>query len=280
MSMSMLFLIIVILFLLYKGIKIVPEYKRIVVLRLGKVLKKTKGPGVVFIIPIIDKPIWIDIREKLLEIPKQTCITKDNAPIDIDFIVYYRVIDPISAVVNVNNYEQATINLATTTLRAVIGNMTLDDVLSKREEINATLQAKLDEVTERWGVKVSSVEIREITPPRNVLDAMTMQMAAERERRAMIAEAEGKKESQIRIAEGEKQAAILKAEGEKEAMIRKAEGYAAYLEKLREAARNLDENSLTVLYIDSLEKIASSDSTKFVFPYELLEFLKTLKKNS
>ncbi len=268
MSISILLLTIAVVFLIYKGIKIVPEYKRIVVLRLGKALKRTKGPGVVFIIPIIDRPIWIDIREKLLEIPRQTCITKDNAPIDIDFIVYYRVIDPISAVVNVNDYEQATINLATTTLRAVIGNITLDDVLSKREEINATLQAKLDEVTERWGVKVSSVEIREITPPKNVLDAMTMQMAAERERRAMIAEAEG-----------EKQAAILRAEGEKEAMIRKAEGYAIYLEKLREAARSLEENALTVLYIESLEKIASSDSTKFVFPYELLEFLKTLKKS-
>lgn len=272
------FLTILLLILILSSIKIVPEYKRIVILRLGKVLKKPRGPGITLVLPIIDKPIWVDIRETLLEIPRQTCITKDNAPIDIDFIVYYRVVNPIASVVNVSDYQQATINLATTTLRAVVGDMTLDDVLSKREQINSILQAKLDEVTERWGVKVSSVEIREIIPPKNVLDAMTMQMAAERERRAMIAEAEGKKESQIRIAEGEKQAAILKAEGEKEALIRKAEGYATYLEKIREVANQLDENSLTVLYLDSLEKIGTSQSTKFVFPYELLKFLKELKK--
>ena len=202
-------LVLIVIALIYSAIKIVPEFKRIVILRLGRFVG-VKGPGIVLRIPIIDQVIWIDLRESYFDVPHQTCITKDNAPTDIDFIVYYKVVDPMASVLNVSDFKGAALGIATTTLRAVIGEMLLDEVLAKRDEINNVLRVKLDEVTERWGVKVTNVEIREILPPKAVQDAMIKQMAAERNRRAMVTEAEGKKEAAIRVAEGEKQAAILK----------------------------------------------------------------------
>ena len=164
--------------LLFATIKIVPEYQRIVVLRLGKVLPRPKGPGLVIIIPVIDRPIWVDLRETYLEVPHQTCITKDNAPISIDFLIYSKVLDPISSVVQVQDFSGASHGIATTTLRAVVGDIPLDDVLAKRDQINHLLQARMDEVTQRWGVKITTVEIREITPPKEVQEAMTRQMSA------------------------------------------------------------------------------------------------------
>src|SRR5947207_988329 len=172
----------------------------------------------------------VDLRELYLEIPHQTAITKDNAPISIDFIIFYRVVDAVDSVIKVQNFAGAAQNVAATTLRSVVGDMTLDDVLSKRDEMNTLLQSKLDETTERWGVKVTNVEVREINPPANVLDAMTRQMSAERTRRAVVTEAEGTKQAAITVAEGDKQAAILSAEGERQAAILRAEGYALALD--------------------------------------------------
>jgi regulator of protease activity HflC (stomatin/prohibitin superfamily) len=174
--------------LLYLAIKIVREYQRLVVFRLGRCIGH-KGPGLVLLIPFVDRLVWVDLRELFLEIPKQTCITKDNAPIDIDFLIYWKVVDPVASVIQVGNFAGASQGIATTTLRAVIGDILLDDVLAKREQINQVLRVKLDEVTERWGVKVTSVEIREILPPRDVQTAMNRQLAAERDRRAMVTEA-------------------------------------------------------------------------------------------
>src|SRR5437870_9116358 len=193
-------------------IRIIREYQRIVLFRLGRCVG-TRGPGIVFLIPFIDRPMIVDLRELYLEIPHQTSITKDNAPISIDFIIFYKVVDGVSSVVQVGNFAGAAQNIAATTLRSVVGDISLDDVLAKRDEINEILRTKLDEITERWGVKVTNVEIREIIPPPAVQEAMTRQMSAERTRRALVTEAEGDRSAAILRAEGQKQAAILEAEG-------------------------------------------------------------------
>src|SRR4030095_8227171 len=195
---------------LTQAIKIVPEYQRLVVFRLGRSIG-TKGPGIVLLIPVIDRAVKVDLREQVREIPHQTSITKDNAPISIAFLWYYKVLDPPESVLQVGNFESAAAGIAATTLRAVIGGIPLDDVLSEREHINNMLRTRLDEVTERWGVKVTNVEIREIIPPRDVQDAMNRQMSAERIRRAVVTESTGTREAAINRAEGTKQAAILAA---------------------------------------------------------------------
>lgn len=273
-------LIALLVLLLISSLKVLPEYQRLVVLRLGRALPQAKGPGLVVVIPIIDTPIRVDLRERIMEIPKQTCITRDNAPISIDFLIYLQIVDPLASVVNVQNVFQATEGLATTTLRAVIGDIALDDVLSKRDEINQKLRVKLDEVTHRWGVQVNAVEIKEILPPAEVQESMTKQMAAERNRRAMVTEAEGMKQSQILRAEGEKTARILEAEAQKEALILQAEaqrqaqllaaeGYALALQKLAESARMVDQNTMLLQYLEMLKALGQSASTKWILPVEI-----------
>lgn len=260
-------------FLLFVSmIRIVPEYKRVVVLRLGRVIA-AKGPGVILIIPVVDQPVTADLRETYLEIPRQTCITKDNAPISVDFLIYSKVVDPIACVIHVRDYAGAAMGVATTTLRAVVGDIPLDDVLAKREQINSVLRTKLDEVTERWGVKVTSVEIREISPPKEVQEAMNKQMAAERNRRAMVLEADGHKQANITVAEGEKQSAVLKAEGAKQAAILHAEGTALALAKVFEAASKIDAKTMSLQYLEALKSVGASPSAKFLIPAELTGLL-------
>jgi regulator of protease activity HflC (stomatin/prohibitin superfamily) len=259
------------------SLRIVREYQRLVVFRLGRVVGQ-RGPGVVFLIPFVDRALSVDLREIYLEIPKQTCITKDNAPIDIDFLIYYKVTDPVATVVQVGDFAGASQGIAITTLRAVIGDIMLDDVLAKREDINRVLRVKLDEVTERWGVKVTSVEIREITPPRDVQAAMNRQLAAERERRAMVTEADGRREAAIKVADGERQATVLRAQGEREAQILKAEGFALALGKIYEVARTVDEKTLSLQYLDALTMLGSSPATKFVLPVELTSLTRPLQE--
>jgi regulator of protease activity HflC (stomatin/prohibitin superfamily) len=264
--------ILVVIVILYLSIRIVREYQRNVVFRLGRCIG-TKGPGIIFLIPIIDRPVLVDLREQYLEIPRQTGITKDNAPISIDFIVFHRVVDAVDSVVKVQNFAGAAENIAATTLRSVVGDMALDDVLSKREQMNAVLQSKLDEVTERWGVKVTNVEVREITPPPAVQEAMTRQMSAERTRRAVVTEAEGTKSAAVTVAEGDKQAKILSAEGDKQAAILRAEGFALALGKIFETAKTVDSNTMRLQYLDALKQIGTSDATKIVLPMELGDML-------
>jgi len=268
--------------LLVSMIRIVPEYKRLVILRLGQVIgAKTK---VVIIIPVIDQPVSVDLRETFLEIPRQTCITKDNAPISVDFLIYSKVVDPIACVVHVRDYAGAAMGVATTTLRAVVGDIPLDDVLAKRDQINTVLRTKMDEVTERWGVKVTSVEIREISPPKDVQDSMNKQMAAERGRRAAVLEADGQKQANITVAEGERQSAILKAEGAKQSAILQAEGnrqaailnsegYALALTKIFDSAKNVDSKTMSLQYLEALKAIGASPSTKLLIPTELTNLL-------
>jgi len=267
------FLVILGIIILTSAIKIVNEYERLVIFRLGRCIGH-RGPGFILIIPIVDRPVRVDLREQYLEIPQQTCITKDNAGISIDFLIYWKVLDPIKSVVEVANFAGASQGIATTTLRAVVGDLTLDDVLAKREQINQVLRIKMDEVTERWGVKVTSVEIREILPPREIQEAMTRQMSAERNRRMVVTEAEGTRQAKIRVADGEKQAAILKAEGTRQAQILEAEGYALAIEKIFEAASKVDDKTMAIQYLEALKHIGDGASTKFVIPMEFINLVK------
>ena len=273
-------LILFVFYLLLRLIRIVPEYERLVILALGR-YGGTRGPGIVYVIPFLEQALKVDMREKFLDIPSQTAITQDNAPIAIDFLVYYRVVNPKLSVIAVDDVVAASTNIATTTLRAVIGDISLDDVLSKREQINDTLRVKLDEVTERWGLKITSVEIREIEPPRDVQEAMNRQMSAERERRALVTRASGEREAAITVAEGEKQSAILRAEGQKQAAILAAEGerqaqvlraqgFAAALQAIDGQAREAALNTMALQYMETLRAVGASPSTKFVLPMELI----------
>ena len=268
-------LVIVGLFILSSAIKVVREYQRLIVFRLGRSIGR-KGPGLVFLIPVVDKAVWVDLREFFLEIPSQTCITKDNAPINIDFLIYFKVFDPELSVIQVADFAGAARGIATTTLRAVVGDISLDDVLAKREQINQVLRAKLDEVTERWGVKVTTVEIREILPPREVQEAMTRQMSAERSRRAVVTEALGNREAAVTVAEGAKQAAILKAEGDRQAAILRAEGFALALDRIFSVAQHIDSKTLTLQYLEALKVLGEGASTKFIFPLEFTKLLQPL----
>jgi regulator of protease activity HflC (stomatin/prohibitin superfamily) len=272
-------LLFVVFVFLASAIKIVPEYQRLVVFRLGRLLG-TKGPGLILLIPFVDRGTKVDLREFYLEIPRQDSITKDNAAISIDFIMYYKVLDPAISVIQVSNFAGAATNIAATTLRATVGDISLDDVLAKRDEINALLRVKLDEVTERWGVKVTNVEIREIIPPPSVQEAMTRQMSAERTRRAVVTEAEGakqaaitssegNKEAAILIAEGQKQSEILRAEGARQSAILNAEGFALALTKINESATGADTKTMQLQYLEALKQVGTSPASKIVVPMEL-----------
>ncbi len=282
------FVVVIAIFFLSSAIKVVPEYQRLVVFRLGRCIGD-KGPGLILLIPIIDRAVRVDLREQVREIPQQTSITKDNAPISIDFLWYFKLIDPTESVLQVGNFEAAAQGLATTTLRSVIGGIPLDDVLSERETINTKLRTRLDEVTERWGVKVTNVEIREIIPPRDVQDAMNRQLTAERTRRAVVTESEGTRVAAVNVATGEKQAAILRAEGEKQSSILRAEGelqsqqlraegYAGALSKIDAIANKLDQHTVTLQYFDTLKTMSANPATKYIFPMEFTNMLSNFVK--
>src|SRR5918997_1991903 len=246
--------LLLLLIILPNAIKIVREYQRLVVFRLGRSIG-TKGPGIVFLIPLVDRAVTVELRELYLEIPHQSAITEDNATISIDFIIFYKVVNAVMSVVEVGNFAGAAQNIAATTLRSVVGDMSLDDVLAKREQMNEILRVKLDEVTERWGVKVTNVEIREIIPPPAVQDAMTRQMSAERTRRAVVTEATGTKQAAITVAEGNKQSAILNAEGDRQAAILRAEGFALALRQIYDAANGVDSNTMSLQYLEALKQL-------------------------
>ncbi len=261
--------------LAWLAIRIVPEYQRLVVLRLGRLLG-VRGPGLVLLIPLVDRGIRADLRERVFDVTPQACITQDNATLAIDFLIYSKIVDPASSVINVQQYENASRGIAITTLRAVVGDMLLDAVLSRREDINATLRGKLDEVTERWGIKVTAVEIREITPPREIQEAMTRQMSAERSRRAIILDADGKRDAAVRVADGQKQAAILEAEGARQAAILRAQGYSQALAQISTVASHLDSQTMSLQYLEALKVLGAAPSTKLVVPTEFTSLLRPL----
>ena len=269
--------VVIVISFIAAAVKIIREYERLVQFTLGR-LKGARGPGVVFIIPLVNRMIKVDLRERYLEVPHQTCITKDNAPTDIDFLIYYKVMEATQSIVQVQNFEGASIGIATTTLRAVVGDIPLDELLAKREQINQVLRTKLDEVTERWGIKVTNVEIREIRPPQDVQEAMVRQMSAERTRRATVTEADGKREASILVAEGEKKSNILRAEGDKQASILRAEGYAGALNQIFGAAKGIDSKTMVLQYLDTLKALGASPSTKYIFPMEFTNLIAPLRE--
>lgn len=267
------------------GIRIIQPYEQGLWIVLGKYRGK-KNPGFNWVYPLISQIIKLDLRTQVLDVPRQEVITKDNSPTNVDAVVYLRVVTPEKAFFEVTNYRHATIALAQTTLRSIVGDMDLDEVLYNRDRINHRLRDILDEATTAWGVRVESVEIREVDPVGRVKAAMEEQTSAERERRAAILRADGQKRAAILSAEGEKRSRILQAEGVRQAQVLEAEGrrVAQILERQGEAqglrilalgGATLDQKSLTVLSLDAVKKLGEGQATKIVLPFEVSTLLKS-----
>ena len=274
----LLIVVIVVAFLLIAvaalSVRIVPQWGQMVVYSWGQTNKGlVREPGLRFLVPMADKGVLVDLREQFIEVPRQTAITKDNAPLGVDFLIYWKIVEPLMSQINVKNFAGALQGVAATSLRSVIGDIPLDDVLSQREKINETLRLKLDEVTERWGGKVTTVEIREILPPPAVQEAMNRQLSAERTRRAVITESEGTRQATINVAEGDKQSAILRAEGDRQAAILRAQGFSEALNTIFGAAKNIDQKTMTLQYLDALKALGSGPATKFIIPLEFTQLL-------
>ncbi len=275
--------VIVVLAVTSSSIKIITPYEQGIYMRLGKYMR-VLNQGVNFVAPMINTVVRIDLRTQVLDVPRQEVITKDNSPTNVDAIIYIKVIDPTKAYFQVTNYRTATIYLAQTTLRSIIGDMELDEILSNRQKINLHLRDVLDEATDKWGVKVEGVEIREVDPAGKVKDAMEEQTSAERLRRAAILKADGQKKAAILNAEGEKRSKILQAEGTRQSRILVAEGQrvATILESQGEAQRlrimslgaaPLDSKALTVLSLDTVKSMSNGQATKIIFPFELTRLM-------
>jgi regulator of protease activity HflC (stomatin/prohibitin superfamily) len=267
------------------GVVIVQQYQRMVVQKFGTFIG-TRKPGFHFLIPIMYHGTKVDLRERVARVPTQKYITSDNVVVDMDFVIYYRVVDELAerAVLEVQNFEVAVVNLAFATLRAVIGSTTLAEALTERERMRDQLQVRMDEVTERWGVKVSQVEINEIDPPPGVKQAMEREKSAEAIKTADITESEGQRQAQINRAEGEKQAAILEAEGQRQseilqaegdqqAAILRAEGFSGALDRIYQVANTVDAKTMSLQYFDTLKSLGDSPSTKWIFPMEFTSML-------
>jgi regulator of protease activity HflC (stomatin/prohibitin superfamily) len=281
MSGTLLIVILVFIFLVaLLGIKIVRPYQLACVERLGR-YQRTVHPGLNFILPFIERLIKVDMREQVVDVPPQEVITQDNATVTVDAVIYYEVTDPVKVLYNVAQFRLATIKLAQTNLRNVVGDLSLDESLTSRERINAKLRDVLDEATDKWGAKVTRVELQRIEPPGDVTEAMHRQMKAERERRAVVLEAEGFKTAAILRADGEKQAKILAAEGQAAAIERVAaadkfrlltvaEGEGQAIERVYGAIHkgNPTKDLITIKYLEALAKMADGKATKLFVPYE------------
>jgi regulator of protease activity HflC (stomatin/prohibitin superfamily) len=268
------------LFLAAATIKIIPQSKAGVVERLGR-YQRTLEPGLAIIVPFVDrlKPL-IDLREQVVSFRPQSVITKDNVTVNIDTVLYFTITDPKSVTYEVANPLQAIEQLTVTTLRNVIGSLTLEETLTSRDQINMQLRAVLDEATGKWGIRVNRVEIKSIDPPATIQEAMEKQMRAERDRRAAILNAEGVKQSQILTAEGEKQSAVLKAEGAKSAAILRAEGEASAIDTVFQAIHDgdPDQKLLSYQYLQMLPELAKGDANKiWVIPSEFTQALSSIQ---
>jgi regulator of protease activity HflC (stomatin/prohibitin superfamily) len=263
---------VVVLAVLWRTVRIVPQARAGVVERLGR-YSRTLTPGLAIVVPFVDRirPL-IDLREQVVSFPPQPVITEDNLVVNIDSVIYFQVTDAKSATYEIANFIQAIEQLTVTTLRNVIGGMALEKTLTSRDEINGALRGVLDEATGKWGIRVNRVELKAIDPPASIQDSMEKQMRADREKRATILQAEGQKQSQILTAEGEKQAAILRAEGERQATMLAAEGQAKAIETVFQAIHDgkPDAELLAYQYLQTLPKIAAGDANKvWIIPSDL-----------
>jgi regulator of protease activity HflC (stomatin/prohibitin superfamily) len=269
-------LVVLILVVLWKTVRVIPQARAGVVERLGR-YSRTLTPGLALVIPFIDRvrPM-LDLREQVMSFDPQPVITQDNLVVNIDSVIYFQVTDPKAATYEIANPVDAIDMLTVTTLRNVIGGMTLEQTLTSRDQINDQLRGILDDATGKWGIRVHRVELKAVDPPASVKDTMEKQMRADREKRAAILQAEGVKQSQILQAEGEKQAAILKAEGQKQAAILSAEGQSKAIETVFRAIHdgNPDPKLLAYQYLQVLPQIAQGDANKvWVIPSELTRAL-------
>jgi len=291
-------LIIVSLITAVKGVMIVEQATVKMVERLGKFHKVARS-GINFIWPYVDKirPFvmqglptnYMDLREQVMDFPPSSVITRDNVTMEVDAILFYQITDPLKAIYEITNLRYAIIQLTVTSLRNVMGELTLDETLTSRETVNVKLRDVLDEATDKWGVKVNRVELKNIDPPAEIQDAMAKQMKAERERRAVVTEAEGTKRAAVLGAEGEREAAIARAEGERRSTILEAEGIAeariniaqAEAEALKRVRGALNEANpahylIALKYLESLEKISAGQATKIFLPFEASGILSSL----
>jgi regulator of protease activity HflC (stomatin/prohibitin superfamily) len=252
----------------YQSVEIVNAYEKRALTVFGE-YRRLLEPGISFIPPFVSRTYAFDMRTQTLDVPRQEAITRDNSPVTADAVVYIKVMDAKKAFLEVDDYKRAVSNLAQTTLRAVLGDMELDDTLNKRGEINARIRRELDEPTDEWGVRVESVEVREVNPSQDVQQAMEQQTSAERRRRAMILEAQGERRSAIETAEGDKQSNIIRAQGEKQSQILEAQGDAISTVLRAKSAESMGERAVIDKGMETLADIGQSESTTFVLPQEL-----------
>jgi regulator of protease activity HflC (stomatin/prohibitin superfamily) len=256
----------------YQAVEIVNAYEKRALTVFGE-YRRLLEPGINFIPPFVARTYTFDMRTQTLDVPRQEAITRDNSPVTADAVVYIKVMDARKAFLEVEDYKKAVSNLAQTTLRAVLGDMELDDTLNKRQEINAHIRRELDEPTDEWGIRVESVEVREVNPSKDVQQAMEQQTSAERKRRAMILEAQGERRSAIETAEGDKQSNIIRAQGEKQSQILEAQGDAISTVLRAKSAESMGERAVIERGMESLEEIGKGESTTFVLPQELTSLL-------
>ncbi|HOT32341.1 MAG TPA: SPFH domain-containing protein [Petrotogaceae bacterium] len=281
MLIALAIVIVLIFILVANSLRIIRPYEKGLVERLGK-FNREIGPGLNVIVPFIERVLKLDLREMVIDVPPQEVITKDNVIVTVDAVIYYQVTEAFRVIYNVGNFEIAAIKLAQTNLRNVIGELELDQTLTSRERINTKLREVLDEATDKWGVKVTRVEIKKIDPPNDIMEAMSRQMKAERTKRASILEAEGYKQSEILKAEGDKTAAILKAEGEAESkkrvaeaerfkLIAEAEGQAQAIISVFKSIHegNPTKDIITIKYLEALKEMSQGSATKIFMPYEV-----------
>jgi len=273
-------LAVLVLYVLSRTIRIVPQARAGIVERLGR-YQRTLDPGLSILVPFIDRlrPL-IDLREQVVSFPPQPVITEENLVVSIDSVIYFQVTNPKSATYEIADFIAAVEQLTVTTMRNVIGGMTLEDTLTSRDKISAALRGALDEATDKWGIRVNRVELKAIDPPTTIQEAMEKQMRAERDKRAAILTAEGLKQSQILTAEGEKQGAILRAEGHRESQILDAEGQSKAIETVFDAIHrgDADPKLLAYQYLQVLPQIAQGDSNKvWIIPSEFAEAFGNLR---
>jgi regulator of protease activity HflC (stomatin/prohibitin superfamily) len=260
--------LVVVIAALLSAIEIVDAYEKRTLTVFGE-YRKLLEPGINFVPPFVSNTYAFDMRTQTLDVPRQEAITRDNSPVTADAVVYIKVMDAKKAFLQVDDYKRAVSNLAQTTLRAVLGDMELDDTLNKRQEINARIRTELDEPTDEWGIRVESVEVREVNPSKDVQRAMEQQTSAERKRRAMILEAQGERRSAVEKAEGDKQSEIIRAQGEKQSQILEAQGDSISTVLRARSAESMGERAIIDKGMETLGDIGQGESTTFVMPQEL-----------